>query len=174
MDGNSMQVYNSGAWANALWWLKLGANNTATNFLWDFYFQVNDASLAAGQALEFDAFQFLGGYNYMIGSQCDYGNGKWDLWDELNGHWIPTSISCSKFAPNTWHHIQWYVQRTPDATNYRYVTLVVDGTPYNVDQTYSAKYVGWRDDVGIQYQLDVNATGSGYSMWIDNSTLTIW
>ncbi len=169
-----MQVYNAGPWANALWWLKLGANNSVSNFLWDFYFQVDDVSLTSGQALEFDAFQFIGGYNYMIGSQCDYGNGKWDIWDELNGHWIPTSIACPKFEAGKWHHIQWYVQRVPGTTTYHYVTLVVNDTPYSIDQSYEAKYIGWHDNLGVQYQLDVNASGAGYPMWVDKSNLTVW
>ena len=35
-DGGSTEFYNSGVWANALWWQKLGANDNAHNFLWDF------------------------------------------------------------------------------------------------------------------------------------------
>jgi hypothetical protein len=54
------------------------------------------------------------------------------------------------------------------------VTLVVDGTPYTVNQTYSAKNLSWADDVGVQYQLDVNASGNGYHEWVDESSLTIW
>lgn len=169
-----MQVYNAGVWADALWWLKLGANNNASNFLWDFYFQVDDESIAGGQAIEFDVFQVIGGYNYMIGSQCDYALAVWDVWDELNQHWIPTAIPCPKFTPAIWHHVQWYVQRDAAAHTYSYVTLVVDGTPHSLKNTYSAKNIGWNDNLGIQYQLDVNSTGTGYSAWFDKSTLTVW
>ena len=56
-----MQLYRNGVWGNSLWFKKLGAINSATNFLWDFYFMVDNASLSAGQALNFDAFQFVGG-----------------------------------------------------------------------------------------------------------------
>ena len=82
LDGRSMELYNAGVWANALWWKHLGANNNVSNFLWDFYVQLDSASTSQAQALEFDVFQFIGGFNYMIGSQCDYGNGVWDVWDE--------------------------------------------------------------------------------------------
>ncbi len=169
-----MELYNSGVWANSLWWQKLGANNGATNLLWDFYAQVDESAADAAQALEFDAFQFVGGYNYMFGSQCDLAAGKWDVWDELNGHWIQTSVACKEFAPNVWHHIQWYVQRIAGTQSYKFVTLVVDGTPYTINQTYSAQNVGWSDNVGVQYQLDVNATGAGFHEWVDESTLTVW
>lgn len=169
-----MQLQNSGVWANALWWEHLGANNNVSNFLWDFYFQLDSAASTAAQALEFDAFQFVNGYNYMIGSQCNYGAGVWDTWDEANGNWNHTTIACPKFSAGVWHHIQWYVQRVPNTYNYCYVTLVVDGQSYSLNQTYSAKNNGWADNLGVQYQLDVNATGTAYQEWVDKVTLTVW
>jgi hypothetical protein len=174
LSGSSMEVYNSGVGANALWYMHLGANDSVSNFLWDFYVQLDSASATAAQALEYDAFQFVGGYNYMIGSQCDYAGKKWDVWDELNDKWVATTVPCTPLAPNVWHHIQWYVQRVPNTTTYHYVTLVVDGTPYTVNQTFSAKNNGWADNLGVQYQLDVNSTGAGYHEWIDQSTFTVW
>jgi hypothetical protein len=174
MDGNSMELYNSGAWANSLWWQKMGPQNSATNMLWDFYAQVDESAASAAQALEFDQFQFVGGYNYMFGSQCDLAAGVWDVWDELHGKWVHTAIPCKTFEPGIWHHIQWYVQRTGSGEGYKFVTLVVDGTAYPVNLSYAAGYVGWGDDVGVQYQLDVNATGAGYHEWVDESTLTVW
>ena len=119
-------------------------------------------------------FQFIGGYNYMIGSQCDYGNGVWGVWDGFNQKWIGTDIACQKLTPGIWHHIQWYVQRVPNTHNYHYVTLVVDGQSYSVNKTFSAKNLGWADNMGVQYQLDVKASGGGYHEWVDKSTLTVW
>ena len=58
-DGASSEFYNSGPWENSLWFQKLGANDGVHNFLWDFYFQVDDNSQKDAQALEFDAFQFV-------------------------------------------------------------------------------------------------------------------
>jgi hypothetical protein len=174
LDGSSMELDNAGVWSNALWWKHLGANNNVSNFLWDFYVQLDSASTSQAQALEFDVYQFIGGYNYMIGSQCDYGNGVWDVWDGSNQKWIGTGIACQKLTPGTWHHIQWYVQRVPNTHNYHYVTLVVDGKSYSVNKTYSARNLGWADNMGVQYQLDVKASGGGYHEWVDKSTLTVW
>ncbi|MGC2109407.1 MAG: hypothetical protein WA655_07810 [Candidatus Korobacteraceae bacterium] len=173
-DGSSMEFFNSGIWDNALWYQKLGANDGVHNLLWDFYIYVDSASQHAAQALEFDAFQFVHGYNYMIGSQCDYGRGVWDTWDEASGHWMPTSISCPKFSPNTWHHIQWYETTNTNSHQYTYVTLVVDGHSYPVNVTRNARNLGWGDNLGVQWQLDVNATGEGYHEWVDTATLSIW
>jgi hypothetical protein len=52
--------------------------------------------------------------------------------------------------------------------------LVVDGTAHSINQSYSARNVGWSKNVGVQYQLDVNATGQAYEEWVDQVTLTVW
>jgi hypothetical protein len=57
---------------------------------------------------------------------------------------------------------------------YTYITLVVNGTSTPVNLTRNAKYFGWPDEVGVQRQLDVNATGQGYHEWVDQVTLTVW
>ena len=173
-DGGSTEFFNSGVWANALWWQKLGAHNNVHHLLWDFYFRLDSNSSHATQALEFDAFQFVHGYNYMIGTQCNYGAGKWDIWDAANGHWYHTSISCPRFSPNTWHHIQWYMTTNTSTHQYTFKTLVVDGHATTVNLTRSAKHNGWADNLGVQWQLDVNSSGQGYHEWVDKAKLTIW
>jgi hypothetical protein len=174
LDGNSVQLYNSGTGGDALWWLKLGANDGVSNFFWDFYMQVDGNSLTAAQAIEFDIFQFISGYNYMMGCQCDYAASVWEVWDEGSSLWMHTDIPCQNFSLGVWHHIQMYLQRNSTAHTYSFVALAVDGTAYSLGNTYAAKNVGWGDDLGIQYQTDVNATGVGYNVWIDKSTLAVW
>jgi hypothetical protein len=174
VSGSSMELSNSGVWGNALWWNKLQGIPSATNFLWDFDFQVDEASLTAGQALEFDMFQFLNGYNYMMGTECNYASGFWDLWDGHKRHWQRTSVPCSKFQPGVWHHIELYAQRSSNSTSYTFLSLTVDEKTYPLDQTYSAADVGWDGYVGVQFQLDVNASGQQYAEWVDNVTFTVW
>ncbi len=174
-DGASTEFYNSGVWGNALWLEKLGANDGVHNFLWDFYIELDDNSQNAAQALEFDAFQFIGGYNYMMGSECNYlGGAVWDTWDEASGHWIHTNIACPKFSSNTWHHIQWYITTNSSNHTYTYVTLVVDGNSHPVNLTRNARNLNWSDNLGVQFQLDNNASGEGYHEWADEVKLTIW
>lgn len=174
LGGSSTEFFNSGVWANALWWQKLGANSASRNFLWDFYFYVDSDYNVSAQSLEFDPFQFVDGYNYMMGTQCVYPSQLWDTWDEATGHWIHSNIPCPHFAPNTWHHIQLYTTTNVNKRQYTYVTLVVDGnsTPMNI--TGNALYLNWGNNVGVQWQLDVNANGSGFHEWVDNAKLTIW
>jgi hypothetical protein len=66
------------------------------------------------------------------------------------------------------------VQTDASTHTYHYVTLVVDGKSYSVNQTYSALQNGWSNNLGVQYQLDVNSSGTAYQEWVDNSKLTIW
>lgn len=174
LSGSSMELDNSGAWGDALWWNKLGPHPDASNFLWNFDFQVDDASLTAAQALEFDQFQFLAGYNYMMGTECNYATGFWDLWDGAAGHWRRTEVPCLQFQPGVWHHITLFAQRAPADSTYTFVTLSVDGISYALNQSYSAKNVGWDGQIGVQYQLDVNGSGQAYQEWVDNATLTVW
>ena len=54
------------------------------------------------------------------------------------------------------------------------MTLVVDGVPHTVNKTYSAKDLNWGDNIGVQYQLDVNASGHGYTEWFDQVKFTVW
>ncbi len=174
-DGSSTEFYNSGVWENGLWFKKLGANDNVHNFLWDFYFQVDDASLNNAQALEFDVFQFVHGYNYMIGTECNYDGGAvWDTWNEVTGHWIHTGIPCHKFSANTWHHIQWYMTTNTNNHTYTYVTLVVDGNSTPVNITQPTKNIGWSDNLGAQFQMDDTAGGGSWHEWIDSEKLTVW
>lgn len=174
LSGASTEIYNSGVWANALFFEKLGAMDNISNLLWDFWVQVDSNAQQGAQALEFDSFQFVGGYNYMIGSQCDIAAGVWDTWDELHGHWQHTTIACHGFPAGTWHHIQWYVTTNQVNRSYHYATLVVDGVVHPVNQIYFAKDLNWGDNLGVQYQLDVNASGQGYHEWFDDVKLTVW
>ncbi len=172
--GESTEFYAAGVWENALFFQKLGANNNVHNFLWDFYFQVDSNYNTSAQALEFDSFQFVNGFNYMMGTECDYWWQRWDTWDEATGHWVPSNISCPHFAVNTWHHIQMYTTTNTTAHQYTYVTWVIDGKTIPVNVTGNSLDINWGDNLGVQWQLDNNATGSGYHEWMDNAKLTIW
>jgi hypothetical protein len=172
--GSSMELFNSGVWANALWWNKFGADDSAHNFLWDFWVYFDDNYLHAAQSTEFDVFQFVSGYNYMMGTQCDAAAGTWDTWDAKSGHWIHSSVKCPRFSPNTWHHVQLWTTTDTNAKKYTYHVLVVDGQSYGINITGNAGYTGWNHNVGTQWQLDVNATGAGYHEWVDNAKLWYW
>ena len=119
-----------------------------------------------------DLWEVLGGREFMIGSQCDFGDGYWSTWDSQGTRWILNGIACPHWGPG-WHHIQWYVERI-NSTQYRYDTLVVDGTPYGFNQTWNVNPTPWQDQIGIQFQLDEDPSGTPLHEWVDNVTLTKW
>ncbi len=173
-DGSSLQFFNGGnAWANVLWYKGLGAHNSASHFLWDFYVYFDSTSIANLHTAEYDLYQSINGFELMVGSQCNFGNNRWDTWNQAAGAWVGTSIPCPRFSPSSWHHIQWYMQRV-SSTQYKYVTLVVDGKAYSVNQTYTGSRAGWADVVGVQWQLDLGGNGVDAHQWIDNVKLSMW
>jgi hypothetical protein len=174
MNGMSRQFHNGGAaWSNVLWYRAVGPQNFATNFLWDFWVYFDATTAANAWTAEYDLYQSIGGFEFMIGSQCNFGDGHWDTWNQASGNWVHTTIPCPRFTSSTWHHIQWYMQRV-SSTQYRYDTLVVDGQPYTVNQTFSGSSAGWSDVLGIQWQLDLGGNGLPANEWVDQVTLTIW
>ena len=174
MDGASLQFFNGGGpWADVLWIKKFGNQSWATNFLWDFYVYFDGTTASNLWAAEYDLWQSVGGYEYMIGTQCVFGTGEWDTWDQANGRWVKTSIPCKRMSAGNWHHIQWYMQRL-SGNRYKYVTLAIDGQAYNVNQTYYAGWSGWDDSLGVQWQLDLDGNGTDAHEWVDKVKLSIW
>ncbi len=179
MTGSSRQLYVGGPqWTNALFIKTLPANNDLTHFLWDFWVYFDDTSAAKVWSAEYDLWQTVGGKEFMIGSQCDFGDGNWQTFDSNRNKWIPTSIPCRRWKGSTWHHIQWYVERLGH-DQYRYNTLVFDGnaipfssTPSNA--TFEPNPINWPDAIGVQWQLDQDISGHDLHEWIDNVKLTAW
>ncbi|MGA9527302.1 MAG: hypothetical protein WBS24_04220 [Terriglobales bacterium] len=173
-DGSSAEFYVSGTepYSDVLFWNKLGAQNSATQFTWDFWVYLDQASLGA-EALEYDMYQFADGVEYMFGSQCSYGAGYWDVWNQSTGHWVQTPLPCAKFSPETWHHIVWQYHRTSDQ-NMHFDSLTLDGVHHalNIVEPSGPLPSGWNDNVGVQWQLDTGASPIAFHEWIDNVTLT--
>jgi len=173
LDGSSRQFFNGGsAWANVLWYKEWSGYSSASNYLWDFWVRF-DSGIYDLHSAEFDVYAAKGGWELMAGSQCSFGNNRWDLWDQANFRWVGTSIPCPRWSAGSWHHIQWYVTR-PSYNQYKYVTLVVDGKSYAVNRTFYGEHNGWGDKVGQQFQLDLGPSGADTHEWIDKVKLSVW
>lgn len=173
LSGSSLEMYVNGpSWTNVLFMDTLLGTSSKSHFLWDFWVYHDPAVEEHFWASEFDFWQVLGGQEFMIGSQCDFGDGYWATWDSEGDRWILNGIPCSHWTPG-WHHIQWYVERI-SATQYRYVTLVFDDHAYGLNQTWTANSTTWPDMIGIQFQLDQDPTGTPLREWVDHVTLTMW
>ncbi|HET7184269.1 MAG TPA: hypothetical protein VFI82_06265 [Terriglobales bacterium] len=194
VDGNgSMELFFNGpSWTDVLWWDKLGVNNTATNFTFDFYVQLYNSTNELPnnvQALEFDTFQFIKlaknkGTEYMFGTQCDYGNGWWDVWNQQQGYWVATSVPCVPFQPNVWYHITWNLHRTPDKlmhydnfsiVQYDTTNKIVSSHTYTLNMAYPSGPLprGWDSVIGVQFQMDANANGGQMQEYVDRVSLTV-
>jgi hypothetical protein len=174
LDGSSREFYVGGpAWADVLWYKRFGAHNSASHFLWDFWVYFDTDSAANVWSAEYDIFQSIAGQEFMIGSQCVFGEGSWNTWDSLHFKWITIPVPCPRFAPNTWHHIVWYVERI-GSNQYRYNTLVVDDKSYTINQTFTTNPIDWADVLGVQWQLDVGGKGGAVHEWVDKTKFTIW
>ena len=172
-SGSSLEMYADGSpWTNVLFMDTMLGTSSNSHFLWDFWVYHDPAAEDQFWASEFDLWQVLGGKEFMIGSQCDFGDGYWSTWDSQGDRWILNGISCPHWSPG-WHHVQWYYERI-SSTQYRYDTLVFDGNPYGFNQTWNFNNTTWPDMIGIQFQLDQDPSGTPLHEWVDNVTLTMW
>ncbi|MGI9101670.1 MAG: Ig-like domain-containing protein [Terriglobales bacterium] len=178
IDGSSREFYVGGpAWTAALFWKKLGAHDSATHFIWDFWVYTNSSSLDNVWTFEFDLFQAIGGYEYMIGTHCSIGDGYWYGWNQATNRWVQfSSAPCKKsqWTPGVWHHVVWYMERIPNSHYYKYDGLVFDGAAYTINMSQPANYTGWADNLGVQWQVDTNGNGGDVHWWVDKVKLTYW
>jgi hypothetical protein len=173
LSGSSLEMYADGpSWNNVLFMDTMEGTSSNSHFLWDFQVYHDPAAETHFWSSEFDLWQVLGGKEFMMGSQCDFGDGYWSTWDSQDNSWILNGIPCPHWTPG-WHHIQWYIERI-SPTQYRYDTLVFDGKAYGLNQTWNFNPTTWNDMIGIQFQLDQDTTGTPLHEWVDNVTLTMW
>jgi hypothetical protein len=185
MDGFSREFYVGGpSWTAGLFyhtlWSYRGQFNYATHFLWDFWIYVDSSSMQHVWDLEYDLYQALNGYEYMMGTHCIFGSTQtgqvWEIYSQADHKWKATSVPCSRelMPPDKWHHIQWMLERDPNSHAYKFVTLVVNGTAYPLNITEYAAPIDWGDTLGVQWQIDTDAKGGSAHEWMDKCTVTIW
>lgn len=173
LSGGSLEMYADGpSWSNVLFMDTMLGTNPNSHFLWDFWVYHDPAAEAHFWSSEFDFWQVVGGKEFMIGSQCDFGDGYWATWDSQGNRWVLNGIPCLHWTAG-WHHVQWYLERI-NATQYRYDTLVFDGQAYGFNQTWNFNSTTWPDMIGVQYQLDQDPSGTPLHEWVDKVTLTQW
>lgn len=171
LSGASAMFTLSGpsAYSNMLWFKSLGGGSSVSHFSYDLWFNVNNPN--APQALEFDLNQTFGGLRWTWGTECNFRqDGVWDIWDPLNEKWVPTSVACKPFPANTWIHLVWNFERVNGQAHY--ISLVINGTTFNIDQTFSPQTDWTLEDINIAFQLDGDFEQDPYTVWLDKVTLT--
>jgi hypothetical protein len=154
-----------------LWFKFLGAQNSATHFVYDLNFYVDDP--AAAQALEFNVTQSAGGARYNFSTQCDLAGGhSWRVWDPVGFKWVASAVSCAQPAAKTWNHLIWEFERDSGG-NVIFLAVTVNGSrgvvnmrmPHTADSS---------SGVDIAFQLDANTSATPFSAWLDKVNLTFW
>ena len=126
------------------------------------------------QAIEFDSLFLDDGFNYMFGTQCSYGSGYWDIWNNTERYWQHTSVRCQKWGPGSWHKVTWYLERDPVKRYIHYAVLQVDDVQYKIDKWLPAVGVAPNHDFKVQWEQDTDLYGDPWYMWMDKLKVTIW
>jgi hypothetical protein len=186
MSGNSAAYYLAGsqAYGDTLWNNHLigdlssqgmpDSNHSLVqnlhDFTYDVYFFLNNNS--ASQALEFDINQFFNGMGFIFGHECRLAGGyMWDVWDNLNSHWVSTGVACNPTA-NAWNHLIIQVQRT-SSNELLYQSITLNGVTHTLNQYYNHGSApgGWWG-VTINYQMDGNISQTPYTVYLDDLNFT--
>jgi hypothetical protein len=144
---------------------------TLHNFIYTADFYVTNASIT--QVLEFDVSMYMNGVGMIWGHQCNHlGDGKWDIWNNVEGKWLSAGVPCN--FVNGWNHLQIRVQREADNT-LLYQTITLNGTTYTLNKTDAPSTVpgNWWG-VTQNYQMDGDAKQTANVTYVDNMSLTYW
>ena len=154
-----------------MWFRALGPHNSATHFLFDLNFYVDNP--AAAQAMEFYVTQSTGGARYNFGTQCDLAGGHaWRMWDNIGHKWVASAATCPAPAAKTWNHLTFEFQRQTGG-NLMFTAVTVNGrrSLVNLSMQHTADSNSGLD---VAYQSDANGSGTPYSVYLDKVSLTYW
>lgn len=142
------------------------------NFIYDADFYVTDLSVT--QVLEFDVSMYMNGVSMIWGNQCNHlGGGTWDIWDNVNSHWVSTGVAC-KLIDKGWNHVTIEMQRKSDNT-LLFQSFTLNGVTTTLNAAYAPSTVpaSWWG-ITVNYQMDGDYKQSPNTTYLDNLTLTYW
>jgi Bacterial Ig domain len=144
---------------------------TLHNFTYDAWFYVTNASVT--QSLEFDINMYLDSQGMEWGTQCNHlGDGDWDIWNNVEAHWISTGHPC-QFV-NGWNHVTLQVQRE-SGNVLLYQTIALNNTTYNINTEEQPFGVpsSWYG-MTVNFQMDGDYKMDGYTAYLDEFNVTYW
>jgi hypothetical protein len=154
-----------------LWFKFVGTENSATHFVYDLFFLVDNPGSA--QALEFNVSQSAGGNRYSFSTQLDIaGQNTWRVWDPVANRWVASTVHSPKLEPNTWNHLIWEFERDSGG-NVIFTAVTVNGTRgvVNLSMPHTADPTSGLD---VAFQANANLAATPYSVWLDKVNLTFW
>ena len=141
------------------------------NFVYDVWFY--GENLEVSEALEFDLNQFMLGKGFIWGHECRIKGGhEWDIWDNVNEHWIKTGIAC-KPVSGKWNHLVLRVQRTSD-DKVLFKTIELNGQVATLNHKEdNREKKGWYG-VTVNYQIDGDNHQTPYTVYLDGFNFSYW
>lgn len=174
LSGSSAQfqlLKGTRPFGGVLWFKALSAQNSATHFIYDLNFFVDNPG--AAQALEFNVAQSADGAHYDFSTQCDLAGGHiWRVWDPVGFKWVASAATCAEPSANTWVHLVWEFERQPGG-DVMFTAVTMDGVRQMVNMS-MPHTPDPNSGVAIAYQSDSNFKGMPYSVWLDKVNLTFW
>ena len=85
-------------------------------------------------------------------------------------------LTCAKFSTGVWHHAQFFLQRTFGG-RLQYGNVSIDGLTTQWNITAPASNTTWADVLGVNHQLDTDASFTGsvtLQEWSDVEDLSAW
>ncbi len=141
------------------------------NFTYDIYFYGSNLELS--QVVEFDINQYFNNLGFTWGNQCRIAGGhEFDIWDNVNWHWVPTGIPCHPVS-NAWNHVTLQMQRTTD-NQLLYHAITLNGVTTVIDRYFPPFGIGTWYGVTANYQMDGNYQQSPYAVFVDKFSLIYW
>jgi hypothetical protein len=131
-------------------------------------------NLAVSQSVELDINMFKDGVGMEWGTQCNVlGDGVWDIWNNVDAHWMPTDIPC-QLKNNAWNHVILQVQREPN-NDLLYQTITVNDQMYTINRTVAPfKVPKYWWGMNVNFQMDSNNQPSPNTEYVDNMNVTYW
>lgn len=140
------------------------------NFVYDVWFYASNISLS--QALEFDINQFFGGKSFIWGHECRIAGGnEWDIWNNVQQHWVKTGIACNPLN-NAWNHLIIQVSRTSN-NQLLFQSITLNGKTATLNHLDNPSSTSWYG-ITINYQQDGNHAQAPYSIWLDKLNFSYW
>jgi len=136
--------------------------------------EVYVTNFAITQDLEFDINMYMNGVGMEWGTECNHlADGVWDIWNNVNATWVPTTIPCN-LNNAAWNHVTLQMQRESN-NDLLYQSITVNGVTHTINQTVAPFPVpsGWWG-MTVNYQMDGNHNQAANATYLDNTSVTYW
>jgi hypothetical protein len=174
----SRTIIPNGPYADKYWFKQLGANKSFRKFKQEGSFLFPAATDSANsQCVEtdFDKADDITGSVYNAGSQFDFAENSFRLWDRSTGAWYPTGIPMPRFAYATWVDFTMDFHHDNDAIYYD--GYILNGNKLTLDPkatTFASPKLQKDPHMNYGFQLDGAKIAKAYTVFIDNFKLTCW